>query len=95
MAESAAQSVRSFLDLTTRFRGFQTLSSAFADCLPDGLLYHCQVTSIFNLTGLTTILETKGQPMLQTMEDVNDVYQREAEQEALLEEKKMRAEETK
>jgi len=39
--------------------------------------------------------ETKGQPMLQTMEDVNDVYQREAEQEALLEEKKMKTEESK
>ncbi|CAG5103766.1 Oidioi.mRNA.OKI2018_I69.chr1.g926.t1.cds [Oikopleura dioica] len=37
--------------------------------------------------------ETKGQPMLQTMEDVNDVYQRECEQEALLEEKKTKAEE--
>lgn len=39
--------------------------------------------------------ETKGQPMLQTMEDVNDVYQHEAEQEALLEKKKMKAEESK
>ena len=33
--------------------------------------------------------------MLQTMEDVNDVYQRETEQEALLEEKRMKAEEAK
>ena len=33
--------------------------------------------------------------MLQTMEDVNDVYQHEAEQEALLEKKKMKAEESK